>query len=105
MRLRRADPESRGVRRQRRGRGFRYLDASGEPVTDGGLIERIEGLVIPPAWRKVWICPDELASILLGAVGFGGSCCCSQVLAGNRGVGMVVGRLSRRRAGSEGPWS
>lgn len=62
-RLRRADPDSPGVVRQRRGRGFRYLDASGEVVTDAGLLSRIEDLVIPPAWRKVWICPDRLGHI------------------------------------------
>ena len=37
-----------------RGR-FRYLDARGNPITDPAKLERIEALVIPPAWRDVWI--------------------------------------------------
>jgi DNA topoisomerase I len=41
----------------RRGRGFSYTDPHGEPVSDAETLARIEALVIPPAWRKVWICP------------------------------------------------
>jgi DNA topoisomerase-1 len=58
MRLKRADPESPGLTRRRRGRGFGYLDDTGEPVTDPELLDRIKALVIPPAWRRVWISPD-----------------------------------------------
>jgi DNA topoisomerase I len=32
------------------------VDAGGEPVPEETL-DRIRGLVIPPAWRDVWICP------------------------------------------------
>jgi DNA topoisomerase I len=39
-----------------RGR-FRYLDARGNRITDPAKLERIESLVIPPAWRDVWISP------------------------------------------------
>ncbi|MEU5703128.1 DNA topoisomerase IB [Streptomyces aurantiacus] len=56
-RLRRSDVNGPGIRRARSGRGFRYLDASGRPVTDPGEKERLRRLVIPPAWRDVWICP------------------------------------------------
>jgi DNA topoisomerase I len=57
MRLRRVDCSAPGIRRQRRGRGFSYLDErSGEPVRDRETLERIRSLVIPPAWRDVWIC-------------------------------------------------
>jgi DNA topoisomerase IB len=45
-----------GYHRLRRGRGFRYLDARGEPLRDSAELARIRGLVIPPAWRDVWIC-------------------------------------------------
>jgi DNA topoisomerase IB len=58
MRLRRSRPYDGGVERVRRGRGFGYRTAQGEPVDDATL-ERVRGLVIPPAWRKVWICPHE----------------------------------------------
>jgi len=57
MRLRRSNVWGKGLRRQRSGRGFRYLDDSGEPVRDAEIRDRIRGLVIPPAWRDVWICP------------------------------------------------
>src|SRR5262249_11083941 len=56
--LRRADCSSAGISRRRRGRGFEYLDATGEKVTDAATLERIAALVIPPAWSDVWICPD-----------------------------------------------
>jgi DNA topoisomerase-1 len=56
-RLRRSDSSSAGLRRVRAGRGFSYKDASGLPITDSGLRDRIESLAIPPAWTDVWICP------------------------------------------------
>ncbi len=55
-RLRRVSPASPGWTRQRSGRGFRYLDAAGAPLGPDE-VERIKALVIPPAWREVWICP------------------------------------------------
>jgi DNA topoisomerase-1 len=56
-RLRRADTAAPGIRRLRHGRGFRYVTPDGEPVTDPEVLGRIAELVIPPAWRDVWICP------------------------------------------------
>lgn len=44
-----------GYRRVRRGKGFVYLDASGRPVTDAAVLQRIRSLAIPPAWQDVWI--------------------------------------------------
>jgi DNA topoisomerase-1 len=58
MRLRRSSPDSPGYTRRRRGRGWSYLDPAGRPVTDSETLERIKGLVIPPAWKDVWISPD-----------------------------------------------
>jgi DNA topoisomerase IB len=57
-RLRRSDPSAPGIIRVRKGRGFRYVDASGSPVTDPETLERIDKLVLPPAWQDVWICPQ-----------------------------------------------
>lgn len=57
MRLRRSDPTAAGFSRRRAGRGFRYLDESQERLLDEDAIARIAGLVIPPAWNDVWICP------------------------------------------------
>ena len=56
-RLRRADCTGPGIARRRHGRGFRFLDADGEPVDDDEVLRRIHELVIPPAWEDVWICP------------------------------------------------
>jgi len=47
-----------GIRRERDGEGFRYIDAKGEPVEDEATLKRIKALVIPPAWTDVWICPQ-----------------------------------------------
>jgi DNA topoisomerase-1 len=47
-----------GIRRQRRGDAFAYVDAGGEPVRDESVLRRIRSLVIPPAWTDVWICAD-----------------------------------------------
>ena len=49
-------PEDAGFTRRAAGRGFRYFDCDGRPVTDPALLARLKALVIPPAWRKVWIC-------------------------------------------------
>ncbi len=57
MRLRRVDCAGPGITRRRRGRGFSYSWADGSPVQDSETLERIEGLVLPPAWKQVWICP------------------------------------------------
>jgi DNA topoisomerase IB len=56
-RLRRADCSTPGITRRRRGRGFEYVDEHGGRVEDVDALERIRGLVIPPAWNDVWICP------------------------------------------------
>src|SRR6202171_5657909 len=45
-----------GIRRVRKGRGFVYLDPHGKRVTDPDTLDRISNLVIPPAWKDVWIC-------------------------------------------------
>lgn len=59
VRLRRTRPGEPGIRRVRHGRGFRYIDADGAAVSDAAVRERIDALVIPPAWRDVWISPRE----------------------------------------------
>lgn len=55
-RLRRISSSAPGLARRRHGKGFVYLDAAGGRVTDDGMLERIQALVIPPAWEDVWIC-------------------------------------------------
>jgi len=46
-----------GWRRKGRKESFHYVDSHGKKIADHDKIERIEGLVIPPAWRDVWISP------------------------------------------------
>jgi len=52
------DGETAGITREKRGKGFRYL-YDGGTVEDRKVLERIRKLVIPPAWKNVWICPME----------------------------------------------
>src|SRR6185437_11126258 len=47
-----------GIRRIRCGKGFRYQRPDGAAVKDAETLARIKCLVIPPAWKDVWICPD-----------------------------------------------
>jgi len=52
-----------GWRRAGRRKPFRYLDARGKRITDPAKLERIESLVIPPAWTDVWISPNPRAKL------------------------------------------
>jgi DNA topoisomerase-1 len=53
-----------GFQRRRSGRGFTYLDATGQIVRDPILRERFTALAIPPAWRAVWICANPDGHLL-----------------------------------------
>ena len=53
----------RGITRRRCGRGFTYVTATGKTVTSKRTRQRIESLVIPPAWQDVWICPQSTGHI------------------------------------------
>lgn len=55
--LRYYDDSRPGWSRVRTNGRFRYLDSDGRAITDPDALERIENLVIPPAWERVWICP------------------------------------------------
>jgi DNA topoisomerase-1 len=61
--LRYVSDDEPGIRRRRAGRGFSYTGPSGETIRDAKVRERIEGLVIPPAWTDVWICPSPRGHI------------------------------------------
>lgn len=52
------DDRDPGITRHGTARGVEYRDADGTPIKARKTIERIEKLVIPPAWTGVWICPD-----------------------------------------------
>ena len=57
-----------GIARRRAGRGFIYVGPDHRRVTDPETLSRIRALVIPPAWRNVWICGRRDGH--LQAVGF-----------------------------------
>lgn len=63
MRLRRSVVDGPGIKRIRRGRGFSYEKPDGQAVTDRKVLQRIDDLVIPPAWKTVWICPHASGHI------------------------------------------
>ncbi len=48
-------PNEPGWTRRRAGSGFTYLDAGGDRLP-ADEVARIKSLVIPPAWKDVWIC-------------------------------------------------
>ncbi len=47
-----------GYTRKKVGDSFEYFDTNSNKITDEKVLERIKSLVIPPAWEKVWICPN-----------------------------------------------
>jgi DNA topoisomerase-1 len=63
MRLRRSVLTGPGITRKRRGKGFSYYVDGGAPLDDDAALSRIKELVIPPAWKKVWISPHANAHI------------------------------------------
>lgn len=57
IKLRYISDEIPGITREKKGKGFIYLDKGGNLVKDPKILERIEKLAIPPAWEDVWISP------------------------------------------------
>lgn len=55
--LRYTNDRQSGYRRVSRGDSVRYLTADGKVLRDTEALARIRSLVIPPAWRDVWITP------------------------------------------------
>ena len=56
VRLRTVSPDQPGWTRRRAGTGFVYLDTQRERLPDEDA-QRVRDLVIPPAWKDVWVCP------------------------------------------------
>ncbi|CAN5377040.1 DNA topoisomerase IB [soil metagenome] len=55
--LRYVTEETPGITRIRAGKSFNYFDEKGRKIRDADTLARIKSLVIPPAWKDVWICP------------------------------------------------
>jgi DNA topoisomerase-1 len=66
--LRYISDRSEGITRKRAGRGWRFRSVEGKPIHDQATLDRIAGLVIPPAWRNVWISP--VSNSHLQAIGY-----------------------------------
>lgn len=47
-----------GIKRNKKGKGFIYY-YNGKQIKDNEITLRIKKLVIPPAWKNVWICTFE----------------------------------------------
>jgi DNA topoisomerase I len=51
------------VREGSKTKGFRYIGPSGRPISDKAMLERIDKLRIPPAWRDVHVSTNPRAAI------------------------------------------
>jgi len=47
-----------GITRRRCGKGWTYVDAKGDRITDKAEIRRLNGVGLPPAYRDAWFCPS-----------------------------------------------
>jgi DNA topoisomerase-1 len=56
-----------GISRRRSGKGWSYRAADGARIANPVTRERLNALVIPPAWTEVWICPDPEGHIQVTA--------------------------------------
>src|SRR5262245_16798097 len=52
------DRRTSGIRRVGSKTRVRYLTPGGRTIGSTAELQRIKALVIPPAWKDVWICPD-----------------------------------------------
>ena len=56
--LRYVSDDQPGYTRKAKGDDFEYFDSEGKPIRDENRLLRIRRLAIPPAYKKVWICPS-----------------------------------------------
>ena len=56
--LRYVDDTRPGITRRRRGRYWQYFDAKGKRIADRDEIDRLNAIGMPPAYERVWLCPD-----------------------------------------------
>lgn len=52
------DDSSPGITRKRKGRYWQYFDPKGKRITDRDEIDRLNAIGMPPAYERVWLCPD-----------------------------------------------
>src|SRR5213082_1336102 len=56
--LRHSSDTEPGITRKRIGRSWAYFDHAGNRVTDRGEIDRLNSIVLPPAYTNAWFCTD-----------------------------------------------
>lgn len=57
--LRFSSDTKKGYSRRVNEKSITYFNTGEEKITDETVIQRINSLAIPPAWRDVWICPHK----------------------------------------------
>ena len=57
-----------GITRRKRGKHWHYFTPDAQRITDAAEIARLNGLGVPPAYERVWFCPDATGH--LQAIGF-----------------------------------
>ncbi|MBE9062578.1 DNA topoisomerase IB [cf. Phormidesmis sp. LEGE 11477] len=63
--LRYVSDQQPGIRRQRWGRGFSYIDIDGTRIQEPKQKTYFKQLAIPPSWENVWICCDQNGHLLV----------------------------------------
>lgn len=71
-RLRTAQPAKPGWTLRRGGAGYSLLDQTGTVIEGEAERQRVDALVIPPAWSEVWICPYPNGHIQAIGIDVGG---------------------------------
>ena len=61
--LRYANCEKPGITREKRGKGFVFRDPKGRIIKDAKTLARLRALVLPPAWKDIWISTDPRAHL------------------------------------------
>jgi DNA topoisomerase-1 len=52
------DDSEPGITRKKAGRGWAYFTADGERIKDREVIDRLNGVALPPAYSDAWFCPE-----------------------------------------------
>lgn len=64
MKLIYVDDNLPGITRKKQGKNWVYTDPAGKKITDENEIKRLNALAFPPAYKDVWLCPEQNGHIL-----------------------------------------
>ena len=68
MKLIYVDDNLPGITRKRKNKTWLYFDPIGKQITDQKVIDRLNALAFPPAYKNAWFCPEENGHILATGV-------------------------------------